>query len=139
MGMTKSEQNVNVKRRTIVIGGLAGASALLAVNGQSFAQPIEKKGKVDRKEQKPVDSMIPGFSKVRLREMTYAPGASGKAKMQNAMICECSQGSLEVTADDKKFTVNKGDVWTCSAGMVEGISNKGSTPGTMRVFDLLTS
>jgi quercetin dioxygenase-like cupin family protein len=121
-----------------MVGGLAGASALLAVK-QSVAQPIERKGKVDRKEQKPVDSMIPGFKKVRLREMTYAPEASGKAKMQNAMICECSQGSLEVTADDKKFSVNKGDVWTCSAGMVEAVSNKGSTPATMRVFDLLTS
>jgi quercetin dioxygenase-like cupin family protein len=139
MGMTKSEKSINVKRRTIVIGGLAGASALLAMNGQSMAQPIEKKGKVDRKEQKPVDSMIPGFQKVRLREMTYAPGASGKAKMQNAMICECTQGSLDVTADDKKFNFKKGDIWTCSAGMIETVSNSGSTPATMRVFDLLTS
>lgn len=137
--MTKSLQNINVKRRAIMVGGLAGASALLGVNGQSVAQPIERKGKIDRKEQKPVDSMIPGFKKVRLREMTYAPGASGKAKMQNAMICECTQGSLEVTADDKKFSVNKGDVWTCSAGMIEAVGNKGSTPATMRVFDLLTS
>ena len=138
MDMTKSQQKINVKRRAIVVGGLAGASALLAVK-QSVAQPIEKKGKVDRKEQKPVDSMIPGFKKVRLREMTYAPGASGKAKMQNAMICECTQGSLEVLADNEKFTANKGHVWTCSAGMVEAVSNKGSTPATMRVFDLLTS
>jgi len=132
-------QTVDVKRRTMVVAGLAGASALLLGNGESFAQPIEKKGRVDRKEQKPVDSMIPGFSKVRLRETTFAPGSSSKAKMQNPMICECSQGSLEVTADDKKFTVKKGDVWTCSAGMVEAISNTGSTPGTMRVFDLLAS
>lgn len=137
MDLTKIQQNINVKRRAIVVGGLAGASALLAVNG--VAQPIERKGKVDRKEQKPVDSMVPGFSKVRLREMTYAPGASGKAKMQNAMICECSEGSLEITADDKKFSVKKGDIWTCSAGMIEAVSNKGSTSATMRIFDLLTS
>ena len=137
--MTKSPQSVNVKRRIFVVGGLAGASALIAVSGQALGQPIEKKGKIDRKEHKPVDSMVPGFSKVRLREMTYAPGAGGKAKMQNAMICECSQGSLDITADDKKFKVKKGDVWTCSAGMIEAVSNSGSTPATMRVFDLLNS
>ena len=138
MNVAKSGKGVNIKRRTIVVGSLAGASALLAVSSQSFGQPIEKKGKIDRKEQKPVDSMVPGFSKVRLREMTYAPGAGGKAKMQNAMICECSQGSLAITADDKKFNVKKGDVWTCSAGMIEAVSNNGSTPATMRVFDLVT-
>lgn len=139
MGTTVSRQSFNARRRTMLVRSLIGASTLVVMNGQSLAQPMESKGKIDRMAQKPVDSMIPGFRKVRLREMTYAPGASGKAKMQNAMICECTRGSLEVTADDKTFTVNKGDIWTCSAGMVEAISNKASGPGTMRVFDLLTA
>ena len=138
MRTTKNPQKVDATRRTMVVGGLVGASTLLVGSSESWAQAIESKGKVDRKEQKPVDSMIPGFSKVRVREMTYAPGAGGKAKMQNAMICECTQGTLEIVADEKKFTAKKGHVWTCSAGMVEAVSNHGSTPATMRVFDLLT-
>jgi quercetin dioxygenase-like cupin family protein len=140
MRTNKYPHMVNIKRREVMVAGLAGASAfLVGQGGSAWAQPIEKKGRVDVKALKPVESMIPGFPKVRLREVTWEPGASSKAKMQNAMICECTQGTLEVMADDKKFTVKKGDIWTCSVGIVEAISNKGKSPGTMRVFDLLTA
>jgi quercetin dioxygenase-like cupin family protein len=137
---TNKHPYINMKRRDVMIAGLAGVSALLVGKGDgAWAQPIEKMGRVDVKALKPVESMIPGFPKVRLREATWQPGASSKAKMQNAMICECTRGTLEVTADDRKFTVKKGDVWTCSVGLVEGVSNKGKGPGTMRIFDLLTA
>jgi len=59
--------------------------------------------------------------------------------MQNPMICECTQGTMEVTQDDKSFTAKKGDIWTCKVGTVEANANKGTTPATMRVFDLLLS
>lgn len=141
MRTNKYPHRVDIKRREVMVAGLAGASALFVGNGSSaWAQPIEEKGKVERKEvKKPAESMIPGFPKVRLREITYQPGASTKAKMQNAMICECSQGTLEVTQDDKTFTAKKGDIWTCKVGMVEGNVNKGNSPATMRAFDLLTA
>lgn len=141
MRTTKNLHNVNMKRRGVMVAGLAGASAFLVGNGGSaWAQRIEEKGKLERKElKKPTESMIPGFPKVRLREITYEPGASSKAKMQNAMICECTQGTLDVTQDDKTFTAKKGDIWTCKVGMVEGNINKGKTPATMRVFDLLSA
>ncbi len=135
--MNTSKKLSSTKRRDVMIAGLAGASAFFG--RAAWAQSIESKGKIERKLMEPMASMIPGIAKVRVREQTYQPGASSKAKMQNAMICECTRGSLEVTADDKTFTVNKGDIWTCSAGMVEAISNKASGPGTMRVFDLLTA
>ena len=141
METTKNLGNVNAKRRELMVAGLAGASALLVGKGGSaYAQPIEEKGKVERKVlKKPAESMIPGFPKVRLREVTYQPGASTKAKMQNAMICECTQGTLEVMQDDMTFTAKTGDIWTCKVGMVEGNTNNGKTPATMRVFDLLTA
>jgi len=141
MRTTKNLHSVNIKRREVMVAGLAGASALLVGKGGSaYAQPIEEKGKVERKElKKPVESMIPGFPKVRLREVTYQPGASTKAKMQNAMVCECTQGTLEVMQDDMTFTAKKGDIWTCKVGMVEGTANKGQTLATMRVFDLLSA
>ncbi len=137
----KNLDNVDVKRRELMVAGLASASALLVGSGGSaWAQPIEEKGKVERKELiKPVESMIPGFPKVRLREVTYQPGASTKVKMQNAMICECTQGTLEVSQYDKTFTAKKGDIWTCKVGMIEANANKGNTLATMRVFDLLSA
>jgi quercetin dioxygenase-like cupin family protein len=138
---TKNPGNVNVKRRELMVAGLAGASALLAGKGGSaYAQRMEEKGKVEMKVLKPVDSMVPGFPKVRLSEFTWQPGASMKAtKMQNAMICECTQGTLEVTQDDKTFTAKKGHIWTCKVGTVEGTTNNGKTPATMRMIDLLTA
>ena len=140
MHTTKNLHYVNMKRRGVMVAGLAGASALLVGrSGSALAQRIEEKGTLERKELKPVESMIPGFPKVRLREVTYQPGASSKAKMQNAMICECTQGTLDVTQDDKTWTANKGDIWTCRVGMIEGNVNKGKTPATMRVFDLLSA
>ena len=139
MRTAKNLHSVNVKRRGVMFAGLAGASAFLAgSSGGAWAQAIEEKGKVERKGLKPVDSMIPGFPKVRLREVTYQPGASTKAKMQNAMVCQCTQGTLEVSQDDKTFTAKTGDIWTCRAGMIEANANKGNTPATMRVIDLLT-
>ena len=126
---------LEMNRRAVLMAGLAGASALVfGSNSNLFA--AEEKG-VERKTGKPVDSMIPGFPKVGLREITLQPGASTKATMKNPMICECSQGSLEVAQDGKKFTANKGHVWTCKEGLVEETSNNGKTAATMRIFDLL--
>lgn len=137
---TRQKQEAELDRRKVLLLSLGGASALvLAQRGGASAQLIEEKGSIERKVSKPVDSMIPGFKKVRFREITYQPGARSKAKMQDAMICECSQGTLEVMQDDKKFTVKKGDVWTCHTGLIEANENKGSGPATMRVFDLLTT
>jgi hypothetical protein len=133
--MKRQSDSTDLNRRAVLMAGLAGASALVfGSNSNLFA--AEDKG-VERKTEKPVDSMIPGFPKVGLREITLQPGASTKATMKNPMICECSQGSLEVVQDGKKFTANKGQVWTCKEGLVEETSNKGKTAATMRIFDLL--
>ena len=131
-------------RRTLLKLGFAGASTLvLAQAGYAAAVPEEKAPKpevkdVDIKTGKEVESMIPGFQKVRLREFTFKPGGRTKATMENAMICECSQGALQVTQDGKTFTANKGRVWTCRQRMVEETVNKGKGAAVMRVFDLLT-
>src|SRR5438034_9353303 len=116
--LTKKQLNeVQMDRRAILVAGLAGASALVfGSNSNLFA--AEDKG-VERKTGKQVDSMIPGFPKVGQREITLQPGASTKATMKNPMSCECSQGSLEVMQEDKKFTANKGHAWTCKQRLVE--------------------
>lgn len=129
----------SAKRREVMIAGLAGVSGILTgTGGTAWAQRIESKGKIDQKLMAPVASMIPGIAKVRVREQTYQPGASSKAKMQNAMICECTQGTLEIGQDDHKpFVAKTGHMWTCDLGTIEITVNKGSTPATMRVIDLM--
>ena len=131
----RNYNELGMERRAVLKAGLAGASALVfGRNTNLFA--ADEKG-VERKTGKSIDSMIPGFSKVGQREITLQPGASTKATMKNPMICECSQGTLEIVQDGKKFTANKGAVWTCKEGLVEETSNKGKTLATMRIFDLL--
>ncbi len=137
--MDTSKKLSGEKRREVMIAGLASASAFFAgASGTVWAQSIESRGKIDRKSMEPVASMIPGIAKVRVREQTYQPGASSKAKMQNAMICECTQGTLEIAQDDgKPFVAKTGHMWTCDVGTIESTANKGSTPATMRVIDLM--
>lgn len=126
---------VDLDRRAVVLG-LVGASALILREG-SGALAQEEKG-VERKVFKDAESMIPGFPKVRLRHMRYQPGAETKSTMKNPMICECTEGALEITQDNgKPWMAKKGDIWTCNKGTVEVTANKGNTPATMRVFDLL--
>jgi quercetin dioxygenase-like cupin family protein len=144
MPTKKERQELQFDRRTLLLVSVAGATAfILGERGETFAgqakpPPPEVKD-VDIKEGKPVDSMIPGFSKVRLREFTFKPGGRVKATMDNPMICECSQGTLEIDQDGKKFTAKKGHLWTCNQGTVEETVNKGKTVAVMRVFDVLKS
>jgi quercetin dioxygenase-like cupin family protein len=142
MNVKGKRDEVRLDRRTLLLMGVAGATALAVGNsGETLAgeakAPAPEVKDVAIKEGKPVDSMIPGFSKVRLREFTFKPGGRVKATMDNPMICECSQGSLEVTQDGKSFTAKKGHLWTCNQGTVEESVNKGKTVAVMRVFDVL--
>jgi hypothetical protein len=133
--MNRQQEQVNVDRRTALLLGLAGASALVLGTGDSI--PAGEATGMDIKVIKEAASMIPGFPKVRLREATYQPGGQSKNTMQNPMVCECSQSSLEVTQDGKTFTARQGDIWTCDKGTVEENANNGNTVAVMRVFDLL--
>ena len=135
MATKQQSGKIALDRRELLMLSLAGASALVLGKGSSVLA-AEEKG-VERKVFKDRESMIPGFPKVRLRAITYQPGANSKATMKNPMICECTRGTLEVTQDGKTWTAKTGDIWTCKEGMVEANANKGKTVATMRVFDLL--
>ncbi|HEY2974421.1 MAG TPA: hypothetical protein VGJ48_18025 [Pyrinomonadaceae bacterium] len=135
MATKRQSGKVDLDRRAVLMLGLAGASALVLGKGTTVLA-AEEKG-VERKVFKEGESMIPGFPKVRLRSVTYQPGANSKVTMKNSMICECTQGTLEVTQDGKTWTAKTGDIWTCREGMVEENTNKGQAVATMRVFDLL--
>ena len=125
-------------RRAVLMLGLAGASALVLGKGSSVLA-AEEKG-IERKVIKEAESMIPGFPKIRVRDIIFQPGASllPERKMTNHMICELTQGdTLEVTQNGKTWTAKKGDFWTCKEGGTEGDVNKGTTVAIMRAIDLL--
>jgi len=83
-------------------------------------------------------SIIPGVSKVRLRDITMQPGSSFPLRpMMNSMVCHTLQGEMAIDQAERKFTAKKDRVWTCTKGMSQGASNKDSTVAVMRVIDLL--
>jgi quercetin dioxygenase-like cupin family protein len=136
MSTKKPLNEVQMDRRAILMLGLAGASSLL-LGKTSSLMAAEEKG-IERKTLKEFETMIPGFKTVRLRESTFQPGASTPVRtMSNAMICECTLGSFEITNDGRTFTANKGDMWTCRKDGTEGAMNKGTSEAIMRIIDLL--
>ena len=84
-------------------------------------------------------SMIPGYSKVQLREMTFQPGAVFAIHpMTNAMVCHLREGELLIDQGAGEFIVKQGTIWTCMAGGKEGAKNTGKTVAVMSISDLLT-
>lgn len=134
--MKREAGKVDFDRRAVMLLGLAGGAALvMGKGGSALAQ--EPKG-VKVKVIKETGSLIPGFPKVQLVEAAFQPGGVLPTEaMKSAMICECTLGALEVTQDGKTFTANKGHIWTCKVGTVEGAANKGATAAIMRIFVLL--
>jgi hypothetical protein len=150
--MKREFEKVDSDRRALIFLGLAGASALV-VGKASELLAGEKKAGEEKASEKGVkeiakgvkdkmiqeaESVIPGYSKVRLSEMTFQPGASIKGKMPNAMVCEMTRGAVEDTIDGVKNTRKKGGIWTCKTGQEYETVNKGKTPAVMRYYDLLT-
>jgi hypothetical protein len=134
---------MNVDRRTALVVGLAGASALLVRTPQEAmaADATEIAPGVTLKVIKQMPSDIPGFPKIKWREITWQPGAKfGPTTMTNAMICEIAGGTLEQTTEGMGTkTLQPGDTYLCHIGMVETDVNNGATPTQMRVIDLLTA
>ena len=86
-------------------------------------------------------SGIPAYATVKLRDVVIQPGAKTSDNvMMNDMLCHLTEGELSVVQNENKFTVKKGDVWTCTkTDTTEGTQNTSSAVAIMRVIDLLTA
>lgn len=131
-----------MSRRSALAFGLAGATALTTAIGREAGaaegETTIAKGVVVRKLGEG-PAMIPGYSKVVLRDVVVQPGASSPPNnaMKNPMVCHITEGELRVVQDGNEFTAAKNHVWTCNTGTVEQVFNKGSVEATMRITDLL--
>lgn len=134
---------MDTDRRTALVMGLTGASALLLGTARdAMAEDAKEVAPgVMLRQVKEIPVEIPGYSKVRWREITWQPGAKfGPNTMKNPMICEIAGGSLEQHIEGQSpTTLQPGDTYVCHIGMVETDENKGAVPTTMRVIDLLTA
>jgi quercetin dioxygenase-like cupin family protein len=135
----------NMDRRLVLGFGLAASTLVLpaATAAQTYG-PTEGKEVgpgvrvVDLGER---ESVIAAYKTVKLRDVVIQPGAKTPDNvMKNDMVCHMTEGELSVVQNNNKFTVKKGDVWTCAkANSTEGTQNTGSTVAIMRVVDLMTA
>ena len=85
------------------------------------------------------ESVIPGYAKIKLRDVVIQPGAKTPDNvMMNDMVCHMTEGELSVVQNESKFTAKKGDVWACAkTNTTEGTQNTSDAVAIMRVIDLL--
>src|SRR5215216_5247605 len=135
----------NMDRRLVLGLGLAASTLVLptAAAAQTYG-PDEGKElapgvrQVDLSER---ESVIPAYKMVKMRDVVIQPGAKTPDNvMKNDMVCHLTEGELSVVQNNNKFTVKKGDVWTCAkADTTEGTQNMGNAVAIMRVIDLMTA
>ena len=136
--MSQPHKTADLARRDLLRLGLAGASVLVLGSVHSaHAGEMQMPG-VERKVIKEVDSNIPGYAKIRVRDVIFQPGsATPMMTMENDMVCETTEGTLEATKDGQTFAAPKGTMWTCRKGGTELTANTGQTVAIMHVIDLL--
>jgi hypothetical protein len=131
-----------INRRSVLAMGLGAASLLVLRTPQAEAAVGDERELAKGVKERILGegpAMIPGYSKVSMRDIMYEPGATSPANpMKNAMVCHITQGELKVTQDGKDFVAKKDHVWTCAKGTTtEGATNTGTTVAIMRITDLL--
>jgi hypothetical protein len=96
--MPQPLETADLARRDLLRWGLVGASVVILGSGHS-GRAGEMPG-VERQVLKEVESNIPGYAKIRIRDVIFQPGASTPVMtMDNDMVCETTEGTLEATKD----------------------------------------
>ena len=131
------------RRSAIALGVTVAATPIIAFSGTaSAAHYAADEGKemvpgIRLVELGTRDSMIPAFKTIVMFDLVFAPGAVfPEAPMDHDMVCQVTEGELQIKQGDIEFTVSPGDVYSCGKGTPEQATNSGGEVAVMRVIEL---
>jgi redox-sensitive bicupin YhaK (pirin superfamily) len=88
------------------------------------------------------ESEISAYTTVEMIDVVFQPAAAFPLgePMEHDMVCQVTEGELQVVAGDMEFAAKPGDVWSCGkASTREAATNNGSVPAVMRTIYLKTA
>ena len=136
---------IGMNRRSTIALGLSAATAPLFISAAAAA--TKKYGPNDGKELHPGvrlvevgegHSDIPAYKSIKIVDIIFQPGSVFPATvMDNDMVCSISPGEVKINKADKEFTLKDGDIYTCSKGKTEMVTNTGGVVVVMRAAILI--
>jgi quercetin dioxygenase-like cupin family protein len=133
------------RRSALALGAIVATAPLVALTTKAAAKTY---GPTDGKEIFPGvrlvtlgtrASNIKAYKNVAMEDVVFQPkGAIPVGDvMKNDMVCQVTEGELQIKAGDKEFAVKEGDVWSCGKGSTtEGAMNNGTVVAVMRIVNL---
>lgn len=85
------------------------------------------------------ESEISAYKTVEMIDVVFQPAAEFPLgePMEHDMVCQVTEGELQVVAGKMEFVAKAGDVWSCGKGSTrESAVNNGSVPAVMRTIFL---
>lgn len=85
------------------------------------------------------ESVIAAYKNLEMIDVVFQPAAAFPVgePMTDDMVCQVTEGELQVKAGAMEFAAKAGDVWSCTKGSTkEGATNSGTEVAVMRVIYL---
>jgi len=85
------------------------------------------------------ESAIGAYKTVEMIDVVFQPAATFPVgePMEHDMVCQVTEGELQVTAGGTEFAAKPGDLWSCGKGSTtEAATNNGAVAAVMRAIYL---
>jgi len=137
-----------MNRRSAIALGVTAATVAPLFATATFAK-TKKYGPKEGKEIAPGvrvvevgtgNSDIPAYKSISIVDIVFQPGAHApQSVMDNDMVCTITSGAFTIKKADKEFKLKEGDMYTCSKGKTDEVTNTSKEVGVHRIAVLVAA